>query len=217
MCVVRWQSSGMLLSLPPSFVGIMDRFYPARLVSIWNAIRGTAEATNTATSDATVTTPRRQHKFTALENAAVSIDSQSNQREQDTEAAKGKVLDMLRYTTDARVHVADTRVQRVGLYTDFILSVDSCAEPNRTRIREYVKQNMNPELFEVFEAEHYVANEIPNFPVQHHTLSTTLVVRKHAVLLIYSSLRYWFSRLTFVFQLIILLMCLYVIVYMFRF
>jgi hypothetical protein len=194
----------------------MQSLYPTRLIGMWNVLRGNSVVAKDIDESTDIKTPRGRFSIT-LEDATVSADSRSNQSEKDTSSAKHAIFDMLRETTDARVHVSETRVSHVGLYTDFILSQDSHAEPNRSRILDYVKQRMNQELFEVFSAEHYVATEMQGFPVPHYTMNTTLVVRKHAVLLIYTPLRWWFSRLTFATQCLVLLFCLYVIVYMLRF
>jgi hypothetical protein len=153
------------------------------------------------------TTPRARSSMAAvpLESAVVSEDSQTNQGEREIEKYRRDIQEILRLTTDARVHIAKTKVDRAWLYTDFVLSPDSTQEMNKKRITEFIETQRNREIYAVYEADHYIPVQYPGFPTEHHEWRPTLIVRVYATLTVYTPCRYWTSRVTAMIQLVLLL------------
>ena len=148
-----------------------------------------------------------------LENAVVSDDSQTNQSEHEIDKRRRDVQEILRVTTDARVHIAKTKVDRVWLYTDFLLSPDSTQEMNKKRITDFIETQRSRDIFEVYEADHYIPVQYPGFPTEHHEWRPTLVIRVHATFNVYTPCRYWTSRVTALIQLGLFLFFCFVALY----
>lgn len=130
----------------------------------------------------------------ALTDAVVSDMSRTNQDEDEIHGIEQRIIDMLRATTRARVHIDDTVVDRFNGFTDFVLSDDSCHENHAAAIRSYLKAHFDPNIYEVFEKDTLVKQTVPGFPVPHSLLLKTLVIRAHAVLVTYTGLRFLWRK-----------------------
>lgn len=176
----------------------------------WPAFLSAKSPTETR---APVTPRANRTSVSPLDTAAISDDSRSNQDESEVEKRLRDVQEILRIATDARVHVAKTKVERAWLYTDFVLSTDSTHEVNMQRIKRFIADHRNAEIYEVFEADNYVPVQIPGFPTEHHEWRPTLVIRVHATLVVYTPCRYWTSRVTAAIQMLLLHVFLSIAVY----